>query len=288
MIIKTLLKLLPYSIAVITGILFYIFSNKVNSDYYDLFINISAAFFAIPLLYWFYEIVKSFSHRKLNKELFDYAKMQIDRESLSILNNLQKMVLGIEKNDFSFEGINKFLKLNRQEIKNIIKDNKYLGFQILKNWEISEKYYHDILKNPFILLKLKDEQIISIIKILKSLRSLEIIQKSGNLYCETNKRTNKFKIKSGIEISEENNALPNRYLLLQCLRDDKFIVRDFGDISKYNLEKCLYYFIVNEEKIDEYSIIINELVSDINNWLDVTGKEFLIDLKKYRIRKLHG
>lgn len=279
---RILLKLLPYTIAFVSGVLFYVLSNIVSQDFYDLFINISAAFIAIPLLYLFYDLARSYSHKKLNQELFDYAKLQIDREVLSIVNQLQKIVLGLENREFSFKGINEFLALDIGEIKNVLKKNEYLGFQVLQNWVMSEKEFHDILKNPFILLKLEDDQIISIIGMLKSLRRLERVQKSGSLYRATKRKAVNFKIQSGVEISAENKALPDRYLLLERLKENEYVVKDFGDISKYNLEKCLNYFVVNDETLETYCNIIHDLISCINNWVDITGDEFLLDQKKFR------
>lgn len=281
---KVLLKSLPYLAAIFTGGIFYFLANKMAPNYYDLLINISAAFFAIPLLYLFYETAKSFSHKQLNREIFDYAKMQIDRELLSILNQLQKIVYALDKKDFSNNEINKFLSYQKNEIDSQIKQNKYLGFQIFKNWEISERGLHEILKNPFVLEKLEDKQIISIITILKSLRYLEFVQKIDALYIDTKETAQGYKIQSGTEINPENNKFPNRNLLLKRLDEDKFIVCDFGDIPKNNLEKCLNYYEINPKLLEAYSAAIFELLKDINDWLDVTGKEFVIDTKMFRMQ----
>lgn len=280
---KILLKSLPYLAAIIVGAIFNFFANVLNSDYYDLLINISATFFAIPLLYFFYETAKSFSHKRLNSVIFDYAKMQIDRELLSILNQLQKVVYAFVEKDFSNEGVNKFLSFQKNEIENQIKQNKYLGFQIFKDWEVSEKGLHKILKNPFILEKLEDEQIISIIDILKSLRQLELMQKIDVLYIDTNEKAKGYKIQNGIEMNPDNNKFPLRCLLLKHLDKDKFIVCDFGDIPKYNLEKCLNYYEINPKLLEAYSAVIFDLLNDINSWLDVSGKEFLIDEKMFKM-----
>lgn len=253
---KILLKLLPYLAAIITGGIFYFLAIELDQKYYDLLINISATFFAIPLLYFFYETAKSFSHKRLNREIFDYAKMQMDRELLSILNQLQKVVYTLEEKEFSSKAINKFLSLQKNEIVTQIKENKYLGFQIFKNWEISEKGLHEILKNPFILEKLDDEQIISIISILKGLRQLESIQKIDNLYIDIKEKAEGYKVQSGIGMNTENKKFPDRYMLLKHLDKDKFIVYDFGDIPKYNLEKCLNYYEINNKLLHVYSTII--------------------------------
>lgn len=282
---KILLKSLPYLAAIITGGIFYFIATCLVANLHDLLINIAAAFFAIPLLYFFYETTKSFSHKKLNKEIYDYAKMLVDRELLSVLNQLQKIVYTLEEKDFSNEAINNFLSLKKEKLENQLRNNKYLGFQIFKHWEISEKALHELLKNSFILEKMEDEQIIAIIGVLKSLRALEAIQKIDELYIETEETAKGYKVQNGLDMGSGNKKFPDRHILLKHLTEDKFVVHDFGDISKYNLEKCLKYYIINNKVLNYYTEVIFDLLSDINSWLDVTGLEFIIDTKMFRIRK---
>ncbi len=187
-----LLKSLPYFAAIIAGVSFYLGAIFLNEIFHDLFINISATFFALPLLYFSYETAKNFSHKRLNKEIFNYAKMQIDSELLSLLNQLQKIVYTLEERQFSEEAINKFLSLTKKEVEKQLNRNEYLGFQIFKHWEVNEKGLHELLKNPFILEKMKDEQIISIINVVKGLRRLEDIQRKDSLYVETGKSANNY------------------------------------------------------------------------------------------------
>lgn len=284
---KRLLKSLPYLAAIITGGIFYFLAINVDQKYYNLLINIAAAFFAIPLLYFFYETAKSFSHKKLNKEIFDYAKMQIDRELLSILNQLQKIVYTLEEKDFSNKAINNFLALQKKQIEDQMKENIYLGFQIFKHWETSEKGLHELLRNPFILGKMEDEQIISIIKVLKNLRTLETIQRIDELYIDTEQKAKGYKVQSGIEMNPENKKLPDRHILLKHLTEDKFVVYDFGDIARYNLEKCLNYYEINKKRLSSYAEVIFDLLTDINSWLDATGLEFIIDTKMFKMRGKH-
>lgn len=284
---KKILKSLPYLAAIITGVIFYILATLLDEKYHDLLINIAAAFIAIPLLYFFYETAKSFSHKKLNKEIFDYAKMQVDRELLSILNQLQKIVYVLEEKDSSVSAINKFLSLNKEELQNQLRANKYLGFQVFKHWEVSEKSLHELLNNPYILQKMEDEQIISIISVLKSLRTLEEINRTCELYIETEETAKGYKVQSGLDINPENKKFPDRHLLLKQLTGDEFVVCDFGDIPKYNLEKCLKYYRINNKLIGYYAEVIFDLLKDINNWLDATGLEFVIDTKMFRTRSKH-
>ncbi len=279
---KVFLKIFPYFSSILAGVIFYLLGFQAK-DFRDLFVNISAAFMAIPFIYLFYQIAKKYSKKKLNKEIIDYAKMQIDREILSLINQLSKMVYLLEEREFTPKGINKFLSLKRDDLKKNISEKEYLGFQVFKKWDFIEKNLHEILKNPYILNRLEDEQVIVIIQLLKSIRYLEQIQKIKDLYVDTEKKASSFKIVDGKDLNEENAKFPDRYLLLKDLGNNKFLVADFGDFPRYNIDKLLKIFKINDKYIDIYVDAIFDLINEINHWANLTGREFLIDTKMFRI-----
>lgn len=269
----------------LAGVLFYFVSISVDGKLSDLLINISAAFIVVPLLYVFYEVVRSASRKKLNETIFDYAKMQVDRELLSLLNQLQKLVLTMNEQEFSQKAVNEFLVRDEEFIEKKLITSKHLGFQVLKHWETGEKGLHDLLKNAFILESMENEQVIAIVEILARLRELESIQKVEALYIETNETANEYKVVGGANYHMGNQELPDRHLLLKYLEDDKFIVCDFGDIAKYNLGKCLKYFKINDKIARPYAKVIFNLLGAINTWLDATNLEFIVDEKMFRTNK---
>ena len=89
---KNLLKISPYLVSILAGLLFWFIGLKLSGDIKSLFIGLTAAFFAIPIIYLFYQNTHNLSQKRLNKEMFDYAKMQVDREILSVINQLHKIV----------------------------------------------------------------------------------------------------------------------------------------------------------------------------------------------------
>ena len=130
---KNLLRILPYFASIIAGLLFWFIGLGLSGDIKSLFIGLSAAFFAIPLIYLFYQKAHNLSQKSLNKEMFDYAKMQIDKEVLSIINQLHKTVYPLEERNFSQAGVSKFLSIGKDDLKETLSKNEYLGFQIFKN-----------------------------------------------------------------------------------------------------------------------------------------------------------
>ncbi len=280
---KTLLKILPYFVSVVVALLFYFTGLKLSENIRGLFINIAAAFFAIPLIYLCYQVAHNRSQKRLNKEAFEYRKMEVDREILSIINQLQKIVYPLEERDFSTKGINEFLSIGKHHLEEVLSKNEYLGFQIFKKWEVSEDNLHKVLENSFMFKRLQNEQIASIISIIKSLRNLESVQQSEELYARTNKKVTSHKIVSGKELNEENIKLPDRYLLLKELGDNKSQVADFGDFPPYNINKLLQIFTIKEKYLETYSSSILDLIGEINIWVDLTGGEFIIDTEMFRL-----
>jgi len=61
-------------------------------------------------------------------------------------------------------------------------------------------------------------------------------------------------------------------------------VADFGDFPLYNVEKLLYYFTINDSYLEGYAESIIQVIMEINRWLDLTGREFIIDNKMFRPR----
>lgn len=280
---KTFLRVFPYLTSILAGLLFYLIGIRLNENFKGLFVSISAAFLAIPFIYLFYQVAQKFSKKKLNKEISDYAKMQIDREILSIINQLSKIVYPLEERDRTLKGIDNFLSIKGGNIKENISKKEYFGFQVFKKWDVSESNLHEILRNPYILSKLEDEQIIAVIQLIKSIRQLEQVQKIKDLYIKTDKTASSFKIVSGKDLNERNVKFPDRCLLLKGLGDKKFLVLDFGDFPQYSIDKLLQIFKIADKYIDIYADAIFDLISEINNWINLTGEEFLVDTKMFRL-----
>ena len=284
---RHLLKIWPYIACLIAGYLLYLAGIKMDGDAKGIVHNIAAAFVAIPCLYVIYEVAQRFSQRRLNKEIFDYGKMIIDREALTIISQLIKTVYPYETGDISFQGIQTFLSFDKINVKGLIEESEYLGFQAFKNRIVTEKKLHEILSNAFIVKRLDDEQIIAVITLIKSLQQLEAIQKHEALYEVTERKAENHRVQGGKEINPSNTEYPDRFLLLKLLKADKYIVMDFGDFAPYQRSKFLNICTVRSNFTDTYADAIYDVISDINRWLSVTGGEFLIDTKMFRIHQIN-
>lgn len=276
-------KIFPYFSSILMGILFYLTGIYLNENLKGLFTNLSAAFFAIPLIFLFYQIADSFSQKKLNKKLFDYAKKQIDAEILSLIIQLYGILYALRKKGISFQDISKLLSLKEVDIKEIISKEEYLGFQIFKTWEVNVDNLDKILRNSYINNIFENNQIISIVSIIETIKGIDYLQWGDNLYIDIGKEVNSYKVVKGTEIHKENIKFPNRYLLLKDLGNDKFLVENAGDFPPYKVNSLLKIFKINEKYLEIYSAALSDLISEINKWLDLTGREFILEHKMFKV-----
>jgi hypothetical protein len=140
------------------------------------------------------------------------------------------------------------------------------------------------LESPFILGKLNDEQIISLILILKLLRSLELVHDYGiEMFALNQTNTVGYRVVRGTDINEKNIEYPDRFLLLKDKGDEKFITVDFGDFEPLQVTNLLNSYRIKDKFAQEYAESIYKILQEIKTWLNLTGNEFLLDTKAIRL-----
>ena len=151
---------------------------------------------------------------------------------------------------------------------------------------MSENKIQDLLDSSFILGKLSDDQIISIISVLKNVRTIQDLYRNiDNLFIMNNVSFEGYKVQSGLRMNPDNSEYPDRFLLLKELENNQYEVYDFGDFEKFKLPNLLLKCVVNPKYIILFSDVIYYTLTSINNWLNETGTEFLIDSRMYKFHK---
>jgi hypothetical protein len=286
---RTLIKSFPFLVSSIAAIILYFSAGKAASNLNSIIINLSATLFAIPIIYVFYQFFVGLSEKKLRKEIYDYSKMLIDTEVLAVLNQLGKFLYPNYEFQLNPKSIKRICELSKQDLTQIISEGEYLGFQVKKNWEYSIKTISEKIQNNQIINKMDTDLLCVIIGFLKSIDSFELFVKRVDYLEKTEKKTDEYKIVSGIELNPiENKRLPDRLILLKKIDGDKGVVVDFGDFKKYQSEDLLNYYKVKNEWINLLSEIINDIIMKIKEWISDTGYEFIIDEQLFKpIRRLY-
>lgn len=170
------------------------------------------------------------------------------------------------------ENISNLYKLNNEDIIEVLKDKEFFGFQILKISDETEKYFNKILENSFILSRLEDKHILTLIQIINSLKDLQrVLLNEKNYYILKDKEDVKdYKVVKGTDINPNNSSYPNRYLLMkQVDKQDqsKMIVEDSGDFREEDIEKVLGYYAIKPANLETVAEHIHEVLELLWKWI---------------------
>lgn len=277
---------LPYFIAILISCLFFWLSYKnAGTLLGDLFINLSASFIAIPLVLIFVDVLRDRIDKNLKIELFDYAKKNIDNDILSAISHINKLfnIPTLPINSPLFKSITVLLNLEDKVTKETVTSISPLGFQIFKDWGETNKYFSDALQNPLALKVFNTKQLTTLIQLLKAIQIFEKDLKDGDNFKFVANNSEKFKVAKGTDINFRNVILPNRWILLEKTKKaDEHIVRDFGDFDQYFEDKLLNKYEITESGKVEITEDVIQILHLTNQWLSLTGNEFIFDSKRFR------
>jgi|SRR3989344_3942314 len=273
---RFIFKSLPYLVSFLIGIIFYFLSGIFTLRFQNLLVNLSSVLISISIVFLSYEIIKELVERKLNKRVYNYAKWKIDSTLLSIMGQLTKRVSQIDdKTNMRELGF----YLNRNELSNKIRESKYVGFQVLKKFDIDYSDLKNLLENPFILSKMTNREIISILEIIRRLEIFEGVLQTEKLFLKTNEVSNSYSISKMVNTADQPSSL-SFYLIFR--KADKSSTFDFGYFDFSNEMELLNIFRVNENHLAKYSDSIFSLLREIENWFILTGKKILIDTRDFK------
>lgn len=271
-------KVLPFLSSFLLGGIFLWLSMCVDTRIQNFLQGISASLIAIPFVFCGYEYVKHISQRKLKRELFELAKMQVDTELLSILRNFYKIFFPIEEGT-NLDFLERMLHTERDALYKHLAGHKLLGFQIKKSLNITLKQISEMLHNEYFLRYLDDDQVIAIVRLYKTLNAWNaFVCKIKNEECFNCTS----ELSKGYQIISSDEKC-NRLLLLKQIDKTMGVVCDFGDFDKHEKEKLLYIYKINPEFLPFFTDYINNVFTDIAHWVKLTGKEFLINPQEFRL-----
>lgn len=208
----------------------------------------------------------------------DYLKMQVDTQILSIVGHLSKIIYGYETENRKLDSYRLLLDLKVDGIKTTLKDRKFCGFQVFKNFGSVERELHKILDSFTSTNYFQREiglMIVSLIKWINRFDKFNSLRTSPDLFIGTNEKVLGYKIVYAPDINPNND---DNYILLKILGGDYGQVVDFGMFQETSkIDSILYYVYLNEKYNDLYANLIYDFIEIVEKWLSISNGEFIID-----------
>ena len=224
----------------------------------------------------------------LTNKILDFLKKDIDNEILGLLSHLLLIINDNSKQDL-FAAIRGFLNMSQNDLYKELKDKRILGFYLLKLFNEYENKIYDHINKALSSPYYNREVLNSLIDIYEWFAEYDKFKSNyfSKLFIKSEEKDDRFIVVKGSEIASNN--LPERYILMEKLDDEKGIVRNFGDFPIGCVPVLTNYFAINDKSLDKYCDILFLLIKSINKWLEITNNEFIFDFtKQFRIKKTDG
>lgn len=201
-------------------------------------------------------------------EVRSYIKQNLDKDVLSICNQIHKILYGYDES-LSSENVWTLLSLSQQQVQELLSGRQFLGFTVLKEWEESLRNLQTVINQPFFVQHAESTFINAILRVVKSLELITSITKGDKLFEDSDVGVEGYKVVHGPEMDPDN--LKDHYILLRELDSEKRIVIDSGEIKPFNKSRMLRLQKVKSEKLNSFASVLHMLLASLDNWIKKTG-----------------
>ena len=225
----------------------------------------------------------------LTDKIFDFLKTEIDKEILGLLSHITKICRPINQNEKSFLGIQEFLNSSKNDIIDDLKDKRILGFYLLKKFDEYKVHIYRHINQAMSSQYYNREILNSLIEIYDWFAAYETFRDrySDFAIALDEKQEDLYAVK-GSKISRDN-SLPDRYLLMKRINKNHGQVINFGDFNDSLEHNLTTYYKFNDQYLERYAGTIMLLIKSINDWLDCSNGEFIIDfVSQFRVKTADG
>ena len=226
-------------------------------------------------------IIKIHESGGLFDKIDDYIKQKVDTEILTIAGHLGKMLLGYQGKSAP-ELLQLISNLSDEEIEESIKSQKPIGFQIFKNFQVQENKFREIADSAISSVHQNREMarpIIELVSWVGRYDALNSPRSSDTWFKELNSTSTEYKVVPPSPQMGKNDNLPNRFILLKKIDEEKGVHTDFGDfIYTPRIQKLTNFYEFDETNLTTFISIFRHFITTVDEWLDLTNGEIIIDL----------
>ncbi|MDX4058800.1 hypothetical protein Q6A77_08980 [Aliarcobacter skirrowii] len=261
-------------------IMTYSLNNKVKSDIKKVLSNQIKK-----------SIIEMQSKGILTDKILDFLKKEIDQEMLALLSHLIRFINKQSESVNFFNEITAFLNYQKKDIIEILKDKKVIGFYILKSFFEHENRFNTFINQAMGSQYYNREILNALIDIYEWFSAYNNMwtKYSADLFVKLDKKEDKLFVIHSNQVSPDNK-LDKRYLLMEKVGEEgKGRVHNFGDFYPGHIENLINYYQFNNDYLDKYADTLMILIKNLNNWLNLTNNEIIMDfVKNFRVKKTDG
>lgn len=207
--------------------------------------------------------------------IYENIKLQVDQHLMAIANLGYKLFYGY-KGFITPRDLFNLVDLTEQELSELLSADDFMGFQLFKNTESLQDSFQAIVNNPIFAKHIDDDKVAALIKLGNALYLLnENLANRRELFRKTEKTVSGFRTIEGTAVEAGNK--PGKFLLLKTIDQEKGVVMDSGDFTRYRQADLLTFFKVAEGQVFVLVLLFKEVFSAVGAVINQWGGSIMLD-----------
>lgn len=267
----------PFFLCILSGLIIMLISVVICDPFNSLLTNMSSALLVVPLIYLLYNRSQARYNRLIYPTIYDYALTSINDVLFESVQYIACLLCGIENNMDAIER-SEFVFKNKSPkwIETQLSSSSVIGFQIFKDYTYLSGKLVAALNNYLIISRFDDNQTMQVVHLMNSLKELDLRSRKYDGCVTIRKKT-----------AERYKLLSPSYgdvtlLVIPIGKHDHQRVVAIG--RTYNNGQLLHYFNLNMGSIKTLASNICNYLEEIENWVKITGNEFVLSKDYIRLR----
>jgi hypothetical protein len=212
----------------------------------------------------------------------DYVKGKIDYVLLEILKNIDTVYFSSTLKKGELHKITDLLDFSKDDLKVKLTGNSFLGFYFVQSYENRIEALESLLDRLFLTNSFDDKAKAIIVKLIRWIESWnDLVSQRFHKNLFIKQKDSDYKV---VDMHKENSANPSdSCILVKPVDKTSHQVIRGGVIKKYNYQIATSYLSINEKHVDSVSRIIHHFIEIFDEWMDISGNEFILDPKYYKL-----
>jgi hypothetical protein len=217
------------------------------------------------VVFIFFDLVRSINYKKESKYLNEYIKNKVGNDVFVALYFQKKILHGYNLETNTLDNIMGVIDYSQTEISRMIRNQRYLGFQIFKNIDEVKSLFEEVLNSNLILKYSSHTETINLLKITNNLSVLETIFKDESNFKKSHSKSLEFEAVDGKIMNADN---PEGYILLRRTpKKDIYVVYDSGVFEKRHTDKLIQEYVLKSDLCENVASLIYETLHLMKEWL---------------------
>lgn len=260
------LRTAPYLIFSVTIFALYVIYNNLSpSSSKEIILGVLSNGIFFFVVFVFFDLVRSVNYQKESKYLNEYIKNKVGNDVFVALYFQKKILHGYNLETNTLDNIMSIIDYSQTEISGMIRNQRYLGFQIFKNIDEVKSLFEGVLNSNLILKYSSHTETINLLKITNNLSTLEMIFKDESNFKKSHSKSVEFEAIDGKSMNADN---PEGYILLRkTSKKDMFVVYDSGVFEKRHIDKLVQEYVLKADVCDNVANLMYETLGLMKEWL---------------------